>query len=108
MAIMTTNKITVFEFVTMFNSFYVNALHIIEDSYNSECTPRCYIDTVYDVITEYKNEVERTLEARVLSVEKASNMLYNKLQVIVKIAENCVENYKPSCFRCCEYIYQKS
>lgn len=93
MAIMTTNKITVFEFVTMFNSFYVNALHIIEDSYNSEHTPHCYIDKVYDVITEYKNEVERTLESRVLSVEKASNMLYNELEVVVKIAENCIENY---------------
>lgn len=93
MGIMTTNKITVFEFVTMFNNFYVNALHVIEKSYNDECVPRCYIDKVYDIINEYKNEVERTLEARVLSVEKASNMLYNKLEVIVKIAENCAENY---------------
>jgi NADH-quinone oxidoreductase subunit G len=51
------------------------------------------VDNVYDTITDYKNEIERTLEARVLSVEKAENMLTNKCETFVKIANNYVDNY---------------
>lgn len=87
------NKVTVFEFVTEFNNFYNNVLSIIEEAYNNENVNRSCIDNVYDTITDYKNEIERTLEARVLSVEKASNMLTSKCETFVKIANNYVDNY---------------
>lgn len=88
------NKVTVFEFVTEFNNFYNNILSILEETYNEDKVGRSYVDKVYDVITGYKQEVERTLEARVLSVEKAGKMLTENMKHFVKIAENCLENYE--------------
>lgn len=88
-----TNKVTVFEFVTKFNNFYNNVLALIDEAYTNEIVNRICVDNAYDTLTEYKNEIERTLEARVLSVEKAANMLTNKCEVLVKIANNYVDNY---------------
>lgn len=87
------NKVTVFEFVTEFNNFYNNVLSIIDEAYSNETVNRICVDNVYDTITDYKNEIERTLEARVLSVEKAANMLTSKRETFVKIANNYVDNY---------------
>lgn len=87
------NKVTVFEFVTKFNNFYNNVLSIISEAYSNETVNRICIDNAYDALTEYKNEIERTLEARVLSVEKAANMLTHKCETFVKIANNYVDNY---------------
>lgn len=87
------NKVTVFEFVTEFNNFYNNVLSIIDEAYTNETVNRICVDNAYDTLTEFKNEIERTLEARVLSVEKAANMLTNKCEVLVMIANNYVDNY---------------
>ena len=87
------NKVTVFEFVTEFNNFYNNVLALIDEAYNSGMVNRICVDNVYDNLINYKNEIERTLEARVLSVEKASNMLNDKCENFVKIANNYVDNY---------------
>lgn len=89
-----TNKVTVFEFVTKFDNFYNNVIRIVDEAYNEGKVGRSYIDKVYDVLTLYKHEIERTLEARVLSVQKAGNMLVENMEHFVKIAENCLENYK--------------
>lgn len=86
------NKVTVFGFVTEFNNFYNNVLALIDEAYNNN-TPKVYIDIVYDTVTNYKNEIERTLEARVLSVEKAQNFLTKNIEHLVKIGDNCVDNY---------------
>jgi len=87
------NKVTVFEFVTEFNNFYNNVLALIDEAYSNETVNRICVSNVYDTLTNYKNEIERTLEARVLSVEKASNMLTNECEIFVKIANNYVDNY---------------
>jgi hypothetical protein len=89
-----TNKVTVFEFVTEFNNFYNNILHIVEEEYNENKVSRFYLDIVYDKLSNYKNEIERTLEARVLSVDKSGKMLMEYMDQFVKIAENCLENYE--------------
>ena len=88
------NKVTVFEFVTEFGFFYNNVLELIEEGQNNENLDRVYTDKVYDVLVEFKNEVERTLEARVLSVEKAGTELQNRMEHLVNIAENCKEHYE--------------
>ena len=36
------NKVTVFEFVTEFNNFYNNVLHLIEEAYNNSRMTRNY------------------------------------------------------------------
>lgn len=87
------NKVTVFEFVTKFNNFYNNVLALIDEAYTNETPNRICVDNAYDTLTDYKNEIERTLEARVLSVEKAANMLTDKCEIFVKIANNYVDNY---------------
>jgi hypothetical protein len=88
------NKVTVFEFVTEFNNFYNDVLALVEEAYGNEYINRSYTDNVYDKVTEVKNEIERTLEARVLSVEKSANMLFNVVNRFAEIAENCFENYE--------------
>lgn len=85
--------VTVFSFVSEFNNFYNNVLSLLDEAYKNEKLSKVYSDMVYDSITEFRYEVERTLECKVLSVEKASNMLYDKIKTFVKIAENCAENY---------------
>lgn len=85
--------VTVFKFISEFTDFYNNVLSLLDEAYENEKLSKVYSDTVYDSITEFRYEVERTLESRVLSVEKASNMLYDKIKVFVRIAENCAENY---------------
>lgn len=85
--------VTVFKFISEFTDFYNNVLSLLDEAYENEKLSKVYSDTVYDSIIEFRYEVERTLESRVLSVEKASNMLYDKIKVFVRIAENCVENY---------------
>ena len=87
------NKVTVFEFVTEFNNFYNDSLELIEEAYNNKKMSRNYADKAYDEITGLKNEIERTLEARVLSVDKAGAELCNIVENFVKIGENLVENY---------------
>lgn len=87
------NKVTVFEFVTEFNNFYNNSLELIEEAYNNKKIPRNYADKAYDKINGLKIEIERTLEARVLSVDKAGAELCNIIENFVKIGENLVENY---------------
>ena len=87
------NKVTVFEFVTEFNNFYNNSLELIEEAYNNKKIPRNYADKAYDKINSLKIEIERTLEARVLSVDKAGTELCNIIENFVKIGENLVENY---------------
>lgn len=87
------NKVTVFDFVTEFNNFYNNVLALIDEAYSNGTVNRICVDNVYDTLINYKNEIERTLEARVLSVEKASNMLNDKCETFVKIANNYVDNY---------------
>jgi hypothetical protein len=88
------NKVTVFEFVTEFGHFYNNVLVLIEEGQNNQSLSKIYTDNVYDKITEYKDEVERTLEARVLSTEKAGNMLQGIVEQFVSIGNNCFENYE--------------
>lgn len=90
------NKVTVFEFVTEFNNFYNNVLHLIEEAYNNSRMTRNYPDKVYNDIIGFKNEVERTLEARVLSIDKAGKELCNIMEKFVKLGENCLENYELS------------
>ena len=85
--------VTVFIFVSEFNNFYNNVLSLLDEAYKNEKLSKVYLYTVYDSITEFRHEVERTLESKVLSVEKASNMLYDKIKTFAKIAENCAENY---------------
>ena len=85
------NKVTVFEFVTEFNNFYNNVLELINDVSNN--TSKVYTDIVYDMLTNYKNEIERTLETKVLSVEKSRNFLTKNMEHLVKIGNNCVDNY---------------
>ena len=85
-------KATVYDFVVSFNEFYNNVLALLDEAYANNIG-RSYTDMVYDVITDYKNEVERTLEARVLSFDKAATMLTDKVSHFVALAENCVENY---------------
>ena len=85
-------RISVYDFVVSFNEFYNSVLALLEEAYANN-VGRSYTDTVYDVITNYKNEVERTLEVRVLSVDKAATMLTDNVSHFVALGENCVENY---------------
>lgn len=82
----------VYDFVIGFNEFYNNVLELLNEAYANNIG-RSYTDMVYDVITNYKNEVERTLEARVLSVDKASIMLRDNVAHFVALGKNCAENY---------------
>lgn len=88
------NKVTVFEFVTEFNNFYNNVLELVEEGYANEKMPRHYVDNVYDRIDGLKTEIERTLESKVLSVDKAGIELCKIVQKFVRVAENCFENYE--------------
>ncbi len=83
---------SVYDFVVCFNEFYNNVLELLNEAYTNNIG-RSYTDMVYDVITNYKNEVERTLEARVLSIDKAASMLTDNVAHFVAVAENCAENY---------------
>ena len=88
-----TNRISVYNFVINFNEFYNNVIELLNEAYTNNIG-RSYTDKVYDVIVNYKNEVERTLAARVLSVDKASKMLTDNIAHFVALAENCYENYE--------------
>lgn len=88
------NLVTVYDFTTEFNNFYINSSKIILEVYNKNSINRNIIDKVYDVLENYKNEIVRTLEYKVLSVEKASKLLYDEIEKFVQIANNCYEYYE--------------
>lgn len=91
-------KITVFRFVLEFNNFYNNVLSLLNEAHRNKNIQNVYILrvyalTIYDRITNLKNEIERTLESKVLSVEKASNILYNEMISLQKLVKYYAEDY---------------
>lgn len=88
------NKVTVFNFITEFGYFYNNVLDLIKEARSNKYLHKVYVDNVYNSITDYKNEVERTLEARILSIEKSEDMLHDIMVKFATVSNNCFENYE--------------
>lgn len=88
------NLVTVYDFTTEFNNFYINSSKIILEVYNKNSINRNIIDKVYDVLENYKNEIVRTLEYKVLSVEKAGKLLCDEMEKFLQLANNCYEYYE--------------